>query len=319
MIETDSKNLVTIIVLSYNNLDGVYETLDSIFIQDYPEIEIILADDGTLVYDAEKEALEAYINNNKRDNIKNVIYSHLSNNQGTVKNANIAISKSSGAYIKLLASEDVFSNETALSEYVRFMKENNALIAFGRMRGITKDGEYRDELLSSESNYNLLKSYNIKQQRDRLFARNFLPAPAAFFDRSVFGKCGLFDEEIRLIEDYPYWIKLTKHRIKFSYLDKVTIHCRMSGVSSAGSYSEMFMKDMFVIYNKYIFPYDKRFGIFQMLYNRLKRDGLSFYMEKARISRYGLAKRVYTYIRYSPFYLYTKMLDIKIELKNKRK
>ena len=38
--------VVTVIVLSYNNLDRIHRALDSILAQDYSDIEIIVADDG---------------------------------------------------------------------------------------------------------------------------------------------------------------------------------------------------------------------------------------------------------------------------------
>ena len=313
-----SNKTVSIILLSYKNLEGIYETLDSIFIQDYPEIEVVLSDDGTPEFNQEEEPLRDYIEKNKQNNIINVIFNHLEVNQGTVKNINSGIKKSSGGYIKLISSEDVFADSSSITNYVEYMNEKNAYIVFGKMRGVTKDGVYKDELLACESDYDLLKSYNLKQQRDRLFARNFLPAPAAFFRRDVFDKCGMFDEDIRLIEDYPYWINLTKHRVKFEYLDKVTVLYRLSGVSSAGSYSEMFMEDMFVIYDKYIFPYDKRFKAFQKPYNALKRDGLTFYMEKARLKKYKGLRKTWVYIRYSPYFVYTKLLDLKVDANNNK-
>lgn len=313
-----NKGLVSIILLSYKNLDGVYETLESIFMQDYPSIEIILSDDGTPEFDKEEKRLKEYIYKNKGSNIKSVIFDHSDENQGTVKNANGGIRKSSGEYIKLLASEDMFADVSSLTKYVEAISKEDSLIIFGKMRGITAEGKYVDELLACESDYDLLKSFGLKKQRDRLFARNFLPAPAAFFKRETFDKCGFFDEDIRLIEDYPYWIKLTKKKVLFKYMDEVFVNCRMSGVSSAGSYSEMFMEDMFVIYNKYIFPYDKRFGVFQGVYNKLKKDGLMFYMEKARLVKYKGIKKMWVYIRYSPFFVYTNLLNARVKAKNRK-
>ena len=55
MDNTSDNKMVSIILLSYKNLDGVYETLDSIFIQNYPELEIIISDDGTPGFDDEGE------------------------------------------------------------------------------------------------------------------------------------------------------------------------------------------------------------------------------------------------------------------------
>ena len=40
-------NLVSIIVLSYKNLEYIKETLDSIIMQNYNNIELIIGDDGT--------------------------------------------------------------------------------------------------------------------------------------------------------------------------------------------------------------------------------------------------------------------------------
>ena len=77
----------------------------------------------------------------------------------------------------------------------------------------------------------------------------------------------MFDEDIRLIEDYPYWMHLARNNVKFGFINKVLIDYRMTGVSSGGVYSEMFMKDMFTLYDKYIFPYDTRYGKLQKIYN----------------------------------------------------
>ena len=40
-------DLVSVIILSYNQLDILNETIDSILEQDYHNIEIIISDDGT--------------------------------------------------------------------------------------------------------------------------------------------------------------------------------------------------------------------------------------------------------------------------------
>ena len=66
----------------------------------------------------------------------------------------------------------------------------------------------RDELLACESDYNLLKGYSVEETKNRLFKRNFLPAPAWIADKRLFEEYGLFLEDTRLIEDYPYWISI---------------------------------------------------------------------------------------------------------------
>ena len=41
------KGLISFVIPIYRNFEGVYDTLKSVFVQDYPNIEIILSDDGS--------------------------------------------------------------------------------------------------------------------------------------------------------------------------------------------------------------------------------------------------------------------------------
>ena len=49
----------SIIVLCYKNQDKLYGMLDSIFIQDYPRIQLIVSDDGS--YDFDVEMVRDYV------------------------------------------------------------------------------------------------------------------------------------------------------------------------------------------------------------------------------------------------------------------
>ena len=312
------RELVSVIVLSYKNIDGIYETVQSILKQDYENIEIIIADDATPDFADHKGKIEGYVAENQRDNIKNFVFNIQPVNVGTVKNINSAIERAQGKYVKLISSEDCLNAPDVLTKYVKFMEENNYLIAFSKMRGVTPDGEYRYSLASCESNYDLLKSLNQEQTLNRLFKRDFLPAPASFIDVELFKTQGLFKEDTRLIEDYPYWIHLTRNGVAFGYIDDVLIDYKLSN-SGAGNYSEAFMNDMFAIYDKYIFPYDKRFGILQPVYNKLKRMGLEFYMAKARWNKMNTKQKVIASIKYFPFYVLVELQKFKTNLENKKK
>ena len=89
------KNMISIILLSYNSGDYLYEAIDSILKQDYPLIELIVSDDGSKNFEEEK--LRKYIDDNARDNITYSII-HRKKNIGTVKNINNALAVSKGEY-----------------------------------------------------------------------------------------------------------------------------------------------------------------------------------------------------------------------------
>ena len=311
--------LVSVIVLSYCNIKGIYETLDSIFRQTYSSIEIIISDDGTPGFEKELSALQLYIEEHKRDNIENVRINAIPVNGGTVRNINSGLALAQGDYIKLIAAEDLFTDEHTIDAFVEFMESHHFDICFGKIRGVTPDGEFVYELASCDSDYQKLMKYSVEQIRNYLFARNFLPAPGAFMKRTLLERYGFFKEDTLLIEDYPYWLYLSGEGVPFGFIDRVLIDYRLSGVSSTGVYGVKFMEDMYVIYEKFIFPYDKRYGALQGLYNFLKRQGLHSYMAKAKWKEYSLLQKLLAYLKYGIFFFYIYLQNKSVERKNRKR
>ncbi len=111
--------LFSFALITYKNFDGIFDTLESLFKQDYPRIELIIADDGSPNYDEEIDAIREYVEDNKGENIVNTVYAHLDKNQGTVRNINNAIKVSNGYYFKALGAGDSLANSITLSRYAK--------------------------------------------------------------------------------------------------------------------------------------------------------------------------------------------------------
>lgn len=107
---------VSVIILTYNQMDYLYDAIKSVLNQDYPNIELIVSDDASCNF--QKGMLEKFIEENKTDNIKNTIIIVNSSNVGTVKNINGALKKCTGDIIMPLASDDVFYDKTIVSKVV---------------------------------------------------------------------------------------------------------------------------------------------------------------------------------------------------------
>lgn len=309
--------LVSVIILSYRNLDSVAQTADSVMLQDYPEIELIISDDASPDYAEKQPGLAEILEKKKGQNIREIIWVSHAENVGTVRNCNDAVRASHGEFLMTVAAEDLLAGPQVLRHLTEVLERENGDLVFGRLQGLTPEGKTVDHLLSCESDYGLLASYTVEQTRNRLFARNFLPAPCAMKRRRLYEQNGLHPESIRLIEDYPYWLILTGNGVKFHYLDEKTVIYRLNH-SGSGHYGEAFMEDMYRIYDQFIFPYDHRYGAFQGLYNRLKRHGLDYYMARARWAKMSAWQRLRAGIRYLPFFVYTGLLDWKNERKNQK-
>ena len=77
------KGLISFVIPIYRNFEGVYDTLKSVFVQDYPNIEIILSDDGSPNYEDEIPRLRAFAESHRTPSIERIVYHHLPENQGT--------------------------------------------------------------------------------------------------------------------------------------------------------------------------------------------------------------------------------------------
>lgn len=304
------KEWISLIVLTYRFFSGIYNTLDSIFEQDYPSIELIISDDGSPDSDEELKKIEKYINDKKKKNIVNVIMNRIPENVGTVQNLNRALQLANGEYLKTLGGDDVLNGKDALSRYKSFLDNSGCLICFSKIQGIDEKGKLHHNLASCENDYDLLRKYSPEQMRNRLYKRNCLPAPGWFAKRELFEKYGDFGRDTRLIEDYPYWIFLCMNNVKFAFLDNIMVTCEMVGVSSGGHYSMAFMNDLLIIYDKFIFPYDRRFGVLQPFYNGLKKMGLGAYIVKAEWNDYNFILKCKAILKYWPFFIYIRIGEL---------
>ena len=307
--------LISFVITIYRRFEGVYETLESVFSQDYPAIEVILSDDGSPGWEAEEKKLRAFAEKRRGKNITRIVYRHLAENQGTVKNSAEAYRIAEGEYIKDLAPEDVLSGPHALSRYRELLDESGCLIGFARMEGRTLEGKTVRHLASSAEDYDVLRTLSPSQLRDRLFARNCLPAPAWFAKKELFEKYGYYTDVTRLIEDYPYWIHLCNEGVRIAFWDEVLVHYRLSG-SGMGAYGEAFMKDVFAIYDRCIFPADRRYGPLQPVYNAMKKAGLNAYMDRARWGSYSAAKKAAAILRRGPYFAYIRLGEARMRKKN---
>ena len=110
--------LFTIILLNYNQEKYIYEALDSILKQDYKNLELIIADDSSVIF--EKNKISKYL---KTQNDK-LTFFFMENrvNQGTVKTVNNAIKKAHGEYILIFAADDKLYDDKVISNFSDFFK-----------------------------------------------------------------------------------------------------------------------------------------------------------------------------------------------------
>lgn len=101
-MEPIAKPLVSVMIITYNQVDYLKEALDSVLQQNYENLEIIVADDCST--DGTAELLYVY----KEKHPKKIFFKISKENQGITKNSNQAWFDCSGKYVAILGGDDLF-------------------------------------------------------------------------------------------------------------------------------------------------------------------------------------------------------------------
>ena len=128
----DERPLVTVVTATYKRFDTLFDSIDSVFNQDYPNIEYVITDDGSENFPYEK--IKQYIDTLDNKNVKNVMILTAEKNRGTVKNLNNAYQRSNGKYIINLSCGDVFFSEDVVSKITkRFIEKKANVVVTSRV------------------------------------------------------------------------------------------------------------------------------------------------------------------------------------------
>ncbi len=258
------KPLFTVIVLVYNNSQYLETCLDSIFMQRYENIELLVADDGSKTFDI--PYFETYIEKHKRENIRFFgVYSNVEN-FGTVKSANGALQKANGEYIKLIAADDALYDENVLCNAQAGLEQcrdglliSNVMKCDAQLQPI---GEYKTMLQP------IVNDISPKQCFQKLSVHNGIVAGGAFFRKDFFEVYGPFDESYRLLEDWPTWLRVTRDGCKILYMPFFSVNYRADG-GIGTSTNAAYMEDKNKVLRQIIIPAKKELGMVAYMKARL--------------------------------------------------
>lgn len=260
------KKRFSVIILCYRHFQYLFQAIDSVFQQDYPDIELVISDDGSDSFP--ENEIHEYIEKHKTDKITNVIIRQQEYNGGTVKHLNGAIQVCTGEYVIALAGDDVLFNENVLTSYV---------VGFSKAPDdcyieMAQTAMYNNELDKLEDYYLKIpvqlaieKTITDTTELLELLIKEgaCLPSTSTCFKRAFFEKFGAFDEKYVLVEDYPMHIRLAKEGWKIHYENFVAIKHRDGGIShgqidASSRSAKLYFKDTKRMIQQIILPEVKK-------------------------------------------------------------
>ena len=178
--------LVSVIIPFYNSEDYLSETIDWVLASSYPNIEIILVDDGSK--DRSVEIAERFVNQYAQISL------YKQKNQGVSVARNLGISHALGTYIMPVDSDDMIC-EKYIEEAVKVMEANL------NVKVVTSEGEF----FGNKTGRRILPDFDIN-----LLARKNILNVSSLFRKSDWERVGGYCPKLLGREDWDFWISILK-------------------------------------------------------------------------------------------------------------
>ncbi len=222
--------LVSVVILSYNNLIYIKDCIDSILEQEYPKIELIISDDASKDFNA--VFLEDYIKCHKKENIKTVYIHTMKQNGGTSKNFNYALKLVNGKYVKFIAADDLFSSLDSLLKLVDTAEKNNSNVVVARALNYDQYLERYEGTYPNDEHWDMMIKADVNEFFGAMSEYSLIASPAVLYNKNFLVKNNGADEKYLLTEDWPLWMKMLRNKDNFTFLNKNIVIYRSGGVSN---------------------------------------------------------------------------------------
>ena len=306
------RQLVSILVITYNSDKYIVETLDSIRLQTYENIELIISDDCST--DNTLEIAAKWIDKN-RERFTETIIINSEINTGVTENCNRALQKAKGKYLKFIAGDDLLKSN-CIKNNIDFITKSNDVILYSKFELIDKNSNRITKLAKKESLANLYSEkfceLTVKEQFKHLIFASYVNATTDFIQTDFLRNLGGFDSDFS-IEDYPLLLKISGNGYKIKFMPIVTVSYRIHDESISNKDKEgVFNRKYLKVYPKIIHKY-----VGKQYFIRHPLIYLHYLLSHTAKNLTVLSgNRMYFYRCYklffllSPYYLYKKLYSI---------
>ena len=201
---------ISTIIPTYNNASFLKEAIDSVLAQTHPAHEIIVVDDGST--DDTGAVVQAY------PQVKYI----KKENGGPNSARNAGLAQATGELVAFLDADDRWE-PVKLEKQIQLFEQNPALgLVYANYKNIGTDGMDRPDIPTVPID---------PQMRGNVFARllerNMILGSSSnvLIKKSVFDAVGVFDETLRVGEDWDMWLRIAE-QFPIDYINEVLVAIR---------------------------------------------------------------------------------------------
>lgn len=256
--EFDKKPLVSIIIPVYNGSNYLKEAIDSVLAQTYKNIEVIVVNDGST--DNTEEIVLSYGNKIR----------YFSKNNGGVSSAlNMGIEKARGDYISWLSHDDKYYSKKIEIQIKKLNKiKNKNVILFSDYDRLTVDTN-KISRIKIKYNQNYESEESLFFESLILLLNSTLHGCSLLIPKKAFEKAGLFDCNLKTVQDYAKWYEFIKLGYRFCHIKKSLILQRIHYMQDTISKKELHSDELKVL-NTFVF------NLFEKEFKNLKPEYKNF-------------------------------------------
>lgn len=211
----DSKNLVSVVIPTYQRPKLVERAVQSVLNQTYENIEIIVVNDDpeTDLSHIEEMSEEVQLLNHEE-------------NRGACEARNTGIKESRGKYIGLLDDDDEYLPEKIEKQIRQFQQlpEEYGMVYSGVKE--VRNGQTVNKKIRSGRKFLSRKRQGWVYQE--LLRGNMIPAPTVLVKKECFEQAGMFDPEFESSQDLDMWIRIAEY-YKIGKLDEALAKYHLDG------------------------------------------------------------------------------------------
>jgi glycosyltransferase involved in cell wall biosynthesis len=208
---------VSIITITYNAENTIFNSLNSVFSQSYKNIEHIIVDGDS------------------KDNTVKICkeFSHISKlisepDKGVYDAFNKGIKLATGDVIGFLNADDTFYNENSIQDIVDAFSNNETDIVYGNL-----------DYVNDESK--VIRNWISKPYEKGLVKKAWMPAHPTFYcKKEVYDRLGGYNDSFKIAGDFELCLRFLEiNNIPSFYLNKKVVKMLVGGISNSGLKSKL--------------------------------------------------------------------------------
>jgi len=215
---------ISVITPSYNQAGFIEETIRSVLLQNYPNLEYIVIDGAST--DGSTEIIkkyDAWIN-----------YWVSEKDEGQTQAINKGIKKATGEWLIYLNSDDIFYPGTLLKVGRHILLNPDVLWVAGHT-----------QVFDEKVIYNVKKpdTEGIDKPENWITYRVHVPQHSSFVNRKVYDELGEYDESLQYVFDLEFGLRMGLHGYVPNIIDAILAGFRMHNLSKTKTSRMPFLKE----------------------------------------------------------------------------